>query len=49
MKPGAPPCARGWEPDEIGGVILQTAVYCGLPAANRPFGTAQEVFARQDG
>lgn len=40
---------NGLEPDEIGEVFLQAAVYCGVPAANRAFGIAQEVFAEQDG
>ncbi|MEU1901114.1 carboxymuconolactone decarboxylase family protein [Nocardiopsis dassonvillei] len=40
---------NGLEPDEIGEVSLQTAVYCGVPAANRAFGIAWEVLAEQDG
>jgi len=34
--------------DEIREVLLQTAVYCGVPAANSAFHAAEEVFAEQD-
>jgi len=34
--------------EEIREVLLQTAIYCGVPAANSAFHLAQEVFARQD-
>src|SRR5262249_42804051 len=34
--------------DEIKEVLLQTAVYCGLPAANSAFQLARAVFAEQD-
>ena len=34
--------------DEIREVLLQTAIYCGMPAANSAFHLAQEVFALQD-
>ena len=34
--------------EEIKEVLLQTAIYCGLPAANSAFHLAQEVFAQQD-
>jgi 4-carboxymuconolactone decarboxylase len=34
--------------DEIKEVLLQTAVYCGVPAANHAFALASEVFAAQD-
>jgi 4-carboxymuconolactone decarboxylase len=34
--------------DEIREVLLQTAIYCGVPAANAAFQLAQEVFAQQD-
>jgi len=34
---------NGLTPDEIKEVLLQTAVYCGVPAANRAFAVAQEV------
>ncbi len=34
--------------DEIREVLLQTAIYCGVPAANSAFHLAQEVFAQQD-
>ena len=35
--------------DEIKEVLLQTAVYCGVPAANSAFHAAEEVFAELDG
>jgi 4-carboxymuconolactone decarboxylase len=34
---------NGLTRDEIGEVLLQAAVYCGVPAANRAFAVAQEV------
>ena len=34
--------------DEIKEVLLQTAIYCGVPAANSAFHTAQAVFAEID-
>ncbi|OLZ70391.1 4-carboxymuconolactone decarboxylase [Streptomyces sp. IMTB 2501] len=34
---------NGLTPEEIGAVLLQTAVYCGVPAANSAFATAQRV------
>src|SRR4029077_12296026 len=34
--------------DEIREVLLQTAIYCGVPAANAAFQLAQEVFTQQD-
>ncbi|QES10134.1 3-oxoadipate enol-lactonase [Streptomyces venezuelae] len=34
---------NGLTPDEIGEVLLQTAVYCGVPAANSAFATARRV------
>jgi 3-oxoadipate enol-lactonase/4-carboxymuconolactone decarboxylase len=34
---------NGLEPDEIGEVLLQCAVYCGVPAANSAFALAQRV------
>ena len=36
---------NGLTPAEIKEVLLQTAVYCGVPAANRAFAVAQEVLA----
>ncbi|SIO89217.1 3-oxoadipate enol-lactonase [Nocardiopsis sp. JB363] len=39
---------NGLSPDEIGEVFLQAAIYCGVPAANKAFAIAQEVFAEQD-
>ncbi|WP_420077321.1 3-oxoadipate enol-lactonase [Streptomyces sp. JL3001] len=40
---------NGLTPDEIGAVLLQTAVYCGVPAANSAFATAQRVLAEETG
>ena len=34
---------NGLTPDEIGEVLLQCAVYCGVPAANGAFAVAQRV------
>jgi len=34
--------------DEIKEVLLQAAIYCGVPAANTAFHLAEEVFAEQD-
>jgi 4-carboxymuconolactone decarboxylase len=34
---------NGVTPDEIKEVLLQTAIYCGVPAANRAFAIAQSV------
>jgi 4-carboxymuconolactone decarboxylase len=34
--------------EEIQEVLLQSAIYCGLPAANAAFHIAQEVFAEVD-
>ena len=38
---------NGLTPDEIGEVILQCAVYCGVPAANSAFAIAQRVLAEE--
>ena len=35
--------------DEIQEVLLQSAIYCGVPAANTAFHIAQELFAEIDG
>ena len=35
--------------DEIKEVLLQTAIYCGVPAANSAFHAASEVFKEIDG
>ncbi|MEU1852638.1 3-oxoadipate enol-lactonase [Streptomyces sp. NPDC019990] len=40
---------NGLTPEEIGAVLLQTAVYCGVPAANSAFATARRVLAEEDG
>ncbi|MFD3943755.1 3-oxoadipate enol-lactonase [Streptomyces sp. NPDC058579] len=36
---------NGLTPEEIGAVLLQTAVYCGVPAANAAFAVAQRVLS----
>ncbi|MEV5430473.1 3-oxoadipate enol-lactonase [Streptomyces sp. NPDC052701] len=38
---------NGLTPEEIGAVLLQTAVYCGVPAANSAFATARRVLAEE--
>ncbi|ALV32213.1 3-oxoadipate enol-lactonase [Streptomyces sp. CdTB01] len=40
---------NGLTAEEIGAVLLQTAVYCGVPAANSAFATAQRVLAEEAG
>jgi 4-carboxymuconolactone decarboxylase len=40
---------NGLTPDEIGEVLLQTAVYCGVPAANSAFHVFQRVLAEDAG
>ena len=40
---------NGLTPDEIKEVLLQTAVYCGVPAANAAFAVAQRVLAERHG
>ncbi|MBQ1092731.1 3-oxoadipate enol-lactonase [Streptomyces sp. B93] len=39
---------NGLSPEEIGAVLLQTAVYCGVPAANSAFAAAQRVLAEEE-
>ena len=39
---------NGLTPDEIGEVILQSAIYCGVPAANAAFGIAQHVLEEEN-
>jgi 3-oxoadipate enol-lactonase/4-carboxymuconolactone decarboxylase len=39
---------NGLTPDEIKEVLLQTAVYCGVPAANAAFAVAQRVLDEAD-
>lgn len=39
---------NGLTPEEIGAVLLQTVVYCGVPAANAAFGVAQRVLAEEE-
>ncbi len=34
---------NGLTPDEINEILLQSAIYCGVPAANSAFAIAQEV------
>jgi 3-oxoadipate enol-lactonase / 4-carboxymuconolactone decarboxylase len=38
---------NGLTPDEIKEVLLQTAIYCGVPAANSAFKVAQDVLAEE--
>lgn len=38
----------GVKREEIQEVLLQTAIYCGVPAANSAFHLAEEVFAQVD-
>jgi 4-carboxymuconolactone decarboxylase len=38
---------NGVTPDEIGEVLLQCAVYCGVPAANGAFAIAQRVLEEE--
>jgi 4-carboxymuconolactone decarboxylase len=38
---------NGVTPDEIKEVLLQTAIYCGVPAANAAFAIAQKVLAEE--
>jgi 4-carboxymuconolactone decarboxylase len=40
--------ANGVTRDDIKEVLLQCAVYCGVPAANSSFHMAEEVFAQMD-
>jgi alkylhydroperoxidase/carboxymuconolactone decarboxylase family protein YurZ len=37
---------NGLTPDEIGEVILQSAIYCGVPAANSAFAIASDVLEK---
>jgi 4-carboxymuconolactone decarboxylase len=39
---------NGLTRDEIGEVLLQAAVYCGVPAANRAFAIANAVLAEEE-
>jgi 4-carboxymuconolactone decarboxylase len=34
--------------DEIKEILMQTAIYCGVPAANSAFHLAQKIFAEED-
>jgi 3-oxoadipate enol-lactonase/4-carboxymuconolactone decarboxylase len=40
---------NGLTPDEIKEVLLQVAVYCGVPAANSAFAVAQRVLREEGG
>ena len=40
---------NGLTPDELKEVLLQTAVYCGVPAANSAFAIAQRVLEEEGG
>ncbi|GLZ03185.1 4-carboxymuconolactone decarboxylase [Actinomadura sp. NBRC 104412] len=39
---------NGLTPDEIKEVLLQTAIYCGVPAANSAFAVAQRALAEEE-
>jgi alkylhydroperoxidase/carboxymuconolactone decarboxylase family protein YurZ len=39
---------NGLSAEEIGEVLLHTAVYAGVPAANRAFAIAQEVLGEEE-
>ncbi|MEU6040064.1 4-carboxymuconolactone decarboxylase [Actinomadura sp. NPDC047616] len=39
---------NGLTPDEIKEVLLQSAIYCGVPAANSAFAVAQRVLAEEE-
>lgn len=39
---------NGLTRDEIAEILLQTAIYCGVPAANSAFRVARQVFAEED-
>lgn len=39
---------NGLTPEEIGAVLLHTAVYCGVPAANSAFAVAQRVLPEEE-
>jgi 4-carboxymuconolactone decarboxylase len=39
---------NGVSRDEIKEVLMQTAIYCGVPAANSAFHLAQEIFDDDD-
>ncbi|GAA2595015.1 4-carboxymuconolactone decarboxylase [Actinomadura fulvescens] len=39
---------NGLTPEEIKEVLLQTAVYCGVPAANAAFAVAQRILAEPE-
>lgn len=39
---------NGLTREEIKEILLQTAIYCGVPSANTAFKTAQQVFAEMD-
>jgi 4-carboxymuconolactone decarboxylase len=40
---------NGLSADEIKEVLLQSAIYCGVPAANHAFAVAQRVLAPEEG
>jgi alkylhydroperoxidase/carboxymuconolactone decarboxylase family protein YurZ len=40
---------NGLSREEIGEVLLQSAIYCGVPAANGAFAIFKEVVAEQGG
>ena len=41
--------SNGVTKDDIKEVLLQCAIYCGVPAANSAFHMAEDVFAQMDG
>jgi 4-carboxymuconolactone decarboxylase len=40
---------NGLTREEIGEVLLQSAIYCGVPAANRAFAIFRDVLAEEEG
>ena len=38
---------NGLSPDEIKEILLQTAIYCGVPAANSAFAIAQRIISEE--
>ena len=40
---------NGLTREEIGEVLLQSAIYCGVPAANRAFAILRDVLAEEEG
>jgi 4-carboxymuconolactone decarboxylase len=40
---------NGLTAEEIKEVLLQSAIYCGVPAANSAFAVAQKIFEEDEG